>query len=95
MDEFIPEARVDFGIEYLFEPINYDFVSIRVAKLLMVGKPQIHVIIDPEINWDERHAESSYRRRQKPDPGASFDSVENRDAGICRYANDPFQLFQS
>ncbi len=30
MDKLIPEARVGLGIEYLFEPIDYDFVSIRV-----------------------------------------------------------------
>jgi hypothetical protein len=39
MDELIPEARVGLGIEYLLEPINYNFVSIRLAKLFVVGKP--------------------------------------------------------
>ncbi len=95
MDKLIPEARVGLGIEYLFEPINYDFVSIRVAKLFVVGKPQIHVIIGPEIDCDQRRAQRNYRRRQKSDPGTALDRVKNRDTGIRRYADDPFQRFQS
>src|SRR5665213_3077801 len=95
MDKFIPEAGIGLGIEYLFEPIDDDLVPIGVAKFLVVGQPQIHVIIDPEIDRDQRRAERNHRRRQKSDPRTSFDRIENRDTRIRRYADDPFQRFQS
>src|SRR6478752_7965809 len=95
MDKLIREARIGLGIEYLLEPVNDDLVPIRVAKLLVVGEPQIHVIIDAEVDGDERRSECAHRRRQKSDPSSPFDRVENCDTGVCRYADDPFQRLQS
>ena len=45
------------GIEDALQPFNDDLVAIGVAKFLVIGKPQIHVVVDPEIDGDERCAE--------------------------------------
>ena len=46
MNKLVPEARIIFGIEYLFQPIDNDLVPVRVSKLLVVGEPKIGMMMD-------------------------------------------------
>src|SRR5216684_8997703 len=65
MNKFIPKARVDLGIEYLFEPRNDDLVSIGVTKLFVIGKPKIGMMTDAHIDRDQRCTQGDRRGWQK------------------------------
>jgi len=46
VNKFIPEARVGFGIEDLFKPIDDDLVPFRATKLLVISKPKVGMVVD-------------------------------------------------
>ena len=93
VNELVPETGIGFGIEDALQPVDDELVAIGIAELLVIGEPQIHVVIDAEVDRHERRAERNRRGRQKTDAGAALDGIKNRDAGIGRYPDDAVRRF--
>ena len=80
MNELVPEAGIDLRIENLLQPVDDDLVPVGVAKLLVVGQPEIGVMMDAEIDGDQRHAHRDHDVGRKPIAGGAFHRVQHADA---------------
>ena len=68
MNELVLETGIGFRIEYLLQPVDDDLVAVGVAKLLVVGEPEIGVVTDAEIDGDEVRTQCDGGVGRKPIP---------------------------
>ena len=95
MNELVLEAGIGFGVEYFLQPVDDDLVAVGVAKLLVVGEPEIGMMMDAEIDGDQVRSQRDRRCRQETHSGAAFHRVENADARIGLDPDNAFQRRQS
>src|ERR1700738_4153237 len=94
VNKLIPETRVGFRIENLFEPIDDDLVPIRVAKLFVISKPKLGMMTNAHVDGDQWRTQGDRTGWQETHSCSPFHRIQNADAGVCLYSDNAFQRGQ-
>src|ERR1700730_10604094 len=88
VNELVAKPRMNFWIEYLSEPIDGQSTARRLARIGVIGKPNVQMVSRPDVHRNDRGAERDRKCGQHTDSGALFDGVEVSRAGVGAYGDN-------
>src|ERR1700719_2672459 len=93
VNELVAKPWMNFWIKYLLEPVDGQSTARRLARIGVVGKPNVSMISMADIHRNDRRAERDRKGRQHADSGALLDGIEMSRAGVRADRNNVIDAF--
>lgn len=78
VNELVAETRMQFWVEDLAQPFDYDAMALGGLELAMIREPQVDMIRRPVVDSDERSSERDRTGWQEANASTALDRVEHR-----------------